>query len=160
MPQPFFSEETMANKPTADDARLILKLYDLRREPELRKARQWWLTAFWPKDADDYLKVQTAMGTVENNWFRQVMGYWGLAANLVLKGAANDTLFFDPAFCGEMYFLFAKVRPFLKDLREKTQNPAIFLNVEKAIMGSKVARAQFAVIEKRVLAMRAQKIGG
>ena len=47
----------MAKKPRTDDARLILELYDLRREPELRKARQWWLATFWPKDADESMKV-------------------------------------------------------------------------------------------------------
>jgi hypothetical protein len=66
-------------------------------------------------------------------------------------------LFFDMSFCGEMYFIFAKVQPFLKELREKTQNPMMFSNIEKAIMGSKAAKAQFAVIEKRVGALRAQK---
>ena len=86
-----------------------------------------------------------------------MIGYWGIAANLLLKGAANDSLFFDFAFCGEMYFMFAKVRPFLKELREKSQNPARFLKVEKAILGSKVGSEQFAMIEKRVAAMRAQK---
>jgi len=147
----------MAKKPTADDARLILQLYELRRESEMRKARQWWLGAFWPKQVDDFLKVQAAAGTPENNWYRQVSGYWNMAANMVLKGAANEALFFDMSFCGEMYFLFAKVRPFLKELREKTNNPAMFGNIEKAIMGSKVAKAQFAAIEKRVAAMQATK---
>ena len=147
----------MPKKPTTDDARLILELYNLRREPEMRKARHWWLTTFWPTQADDFLKVQVAAGTPENNWYRQVGSYWNMAANLVLKGAANEALFFDPSFCGEMYFIFAKVRPFLKDLREKTQNPGLFGNVEKAIMGSKIAKEQFAVIEKRVASMRSQK---
>jgi hypothetical protein len=142
---------------SSDDARLILELYDLRREAEMRKARAWWLTAFWPQSADDFLKVQSAMGTPENNWYRQVSGYWNLAASLVLKGAANEELFFDMSFCGEMYFLFAKVQPFLKDLREKTQNPMMFSNIEKAIMGSKTAKSQYATVEKRVAAMRAQK---
>ena len=52
----------MAKRPTADDARLILELYDLRREPELRKARQWWLITFWPKNADDFVKVERPWG--------------------------------------------------------------------------------------------------
>lgn len=147
----------MAKKPTPDDARLILELYNLRREPEMRKARQWWLSTFWPTQADDLLRVQAAMGTPENNWYRQVSSYWSMAANLVLKGAAHDALFFDNSFCGEMYFLFAKVRPFLKELRQKTQNPAMFGNIEKAIMGSRIAREQFAAIEKRVAAMRTQR---
>lgn len=46
----------MAKKPTMDDARLILQLYELKREPEMRKARQWWLVTFWPNSADDYIK--------------------------------------------------------------------------------------------------------
>ena len=46
----------MAKKPTAADAELILRLYDLRREAELRKARTWGLIQFWPESADDYLK--------------------------------------------------------------------------------------------------------
>jgi hypothetical protein len=146
----------MAKKPTADDARLILKLYDLRREAELRKARQWWLNTFWPRTADDYLKVQNQLGTDENNWLRQVSSYWGMAASFVLKGAVSEELFFEPAFCGEMYFIFAKVRPFVKELREKAQNPKLFLNVEKAIQKSKLGREQFATVERRVAAMRQQ----
>ena len=144
----------MAKKATAEDAQLILKLYDLRREAELRKARQWWLGTFWPASADDIVRVQTAAGTPENAWYRQVGGYWSMAANLVLKGAANPELFFDNSFCGEMYFIFAKVRPFLKELREKTQNPMMFGNIEKAIMSSTVAKKQFEMTEKRVAVMR------
>jgi hypothetical protein len=32
----------------AADAQLILQLYDLRREAEMRKARNWWAAEFWP----------------------------------------------------------------------------------------------------------------
>jgi hypothetical protein len=145
----------MAKKPTAEDAQLILKLYDLRRESEMRKARQWWLGTFWPGSAEDVLRVQAAAGTPENAWYRQVGGYWSMAANLVLKGAANPELFFDNSFCGEMYFIFAKIKPFLKELREKTQNPMMFGHIEKAIMSSSVAKKQFEMIEKRVAGMRA-----
>ena len=55
----------MAKKPTAEDARLILELYDLRREAEMRKARHWWLIDFWPENADAYLKVDMAFGSQE-----------------------------------------------------------------------------------------------
>jgi hypothetical protein len=147
----------MAKKPTADDARLILELYDLRREAELRKARQWWLVTFWPKCADDFIKVAAAMGSEENNWIRQVGSYWGIAVSFVLNGVVNEKLFFQLSFCGELYFIFAKVRPFLPEIREKMNNPELFLNMEKAILGSKIARAQFAKVEARVSAMRQQK---
>jgi hypothetical protein len=144
-------------KPTIDDARLILELYDLRREAELRKARQWWLITFWPKGADDFIKVATAMGSEENNWLRQVGGYWGIAVSFVLNGVVSEKLFFQLSFCGELYFIFAKVRPFLAEIRQEMNNPDLFLNIEKAILGSKIARAQFEKVEARVSAMRQQK---
>jgi hypothetical protein len=147
----------MPRKPTTDDARLILELYDLRREPELRKARQWWLITFWPKNADDFVKVATAMGTEENNWLRQVGSYWGIAVSFVSNGVVSEKLFFQVPFCGEMYFIFAKVRPFLAELREKMNNPELFLAIEKTILGSKLARAQFEKVEARVAAMRQQR---
>ena len=147
----------MPKKPTIEDARLILELYDLRREAELRKARQWWLTTFWPKSADDFVKVASAMGTEENNWIRQVGSYWGIAVSFVENGVLSEKLFFQISFCGELYFIFAKVRPFLKEIREKMNNPELFLRIEKAILGSKIARAQFAQVEARVTAMRQQR---
>jgi len=63
-------------------------------------------------------------------------------------------LFFEPAFCGELYFMFAKVRPFLKELREKAKNPDLFLMSEKAILGSKIGREHFAKVEARVATLR------
>src|SRR5207302_1344892 len=116
----------MSTKPTPADAELILKLYDLRREAEMRKARNWWVGAFWPQNADEVAKIASALGTQENNWLRQVGGYWEMAASLVLHGALNEDLFLEGSFSGEMFFIFAKVRPFLKELREKMQAPKRF----------------------------------
>ena len=147
----------MPKKPTIDDARLILELYDLRREPEMRKARHWWVATFWPKSAEDFIKVASAMGSEENNWLRQVGGYWGIAVSFVLNGVVSEKLFFQVSFCGELYFIFAKVRPFLAEIREKMKNPELFLSLEKAILGSKIARAQFEKVEARVSAMRQTK---
>ncbi len=59
---------------------------------------------------------------------RQVGGYWEMAASLVLHGALNEDLFLEGSFSGEMFFIFAKVRPFLKELREKMQAPKLFGN--------------------------------
>jgi hypothetical protein len=72
----------------------------------------------------------------------------------VVNGVLNEKLFFTPSFCGELFFIFAKVRPFLKDLREKTKNPDMFQNIEKVIMGSKLGSAQFAKVEARVQTLR------
>ena len=147
----------MPKKPSHEDAQLILKLYDLRREPEMRKARQWWLVTFWPESADDFLKVFGVSGTPENNWFRQVVSYWGIVASFVANGILNQKLFFQPSFSGELFFLLVKSRPFLAELRERTKNPDLMLNLEKAVLGSKEGRAMYAKMEPRVLAARPKK---
>ena len=148
----------MPKKPTAADAQLILQLYDLRREAEMRKARSWWFTGFWPRSADDYMKIMSTPGTTENNWLRQVTGYWSMAASFVLHGALNADLFLQPAVSGEMFIVFAKVHPFLKDLREKSGDPHMFGTIEKVIMSSKYGRERFKFMLKRVEMMR-EKMG-
>jgi hypothetical protein len=147
----------MSKKATATDAQLILQLYDLRREPEMRKARNWWVTEFWPQSTDDILKVQGAMGSQENNWLRQVGGYWSMAASFVLHGALNEEMFIQPAVSGEMVLIFAKVQPFLKELREKNGDPQMFGNIEKVIMNSKFGRERLKLTLKRVETMRQKK---
>src|SRR5260370_955179 len=129
----------------------------VRSEAEMCKARHWSVTTFWSKSAEDFIKVATAMGPEENNWLRQVGGYWGIAVSFVLNGVLSEKLFFQVSFCGELYFVFAKVRPFLAEIRTKMNNPELFLNLEKAILGSKIARAQFEKVEARVAAMRQHK---
>ena len=146
----------MPKKPTPVDADLILKLYDLRREAEIRKARNWWLVDFWPDSVDDFLKVAQALGTQENNWLRQVGGYWELAASLVVHGTVNETLFLEPAFSGEMFLIFAKLHPFLKEVREKMQNPRLLANVERVITKSKATRERLQFVEQRLAARRKQ----
>ena len=146
----------MPKKPTPADATLILKLYDLRREAEIRKARNWWFAEFWPETADDFMKVAQAIGTQENAWLRQVPSYWELAASLVLHGTVNETLFLEPAFSGEMFLIFAKLHPFLKDVREKMQNPRMLANVEQIIMKSKANQERLKAVEQRLAARRKQ----
>ncbi len=146
----------MPKKPTTADAELILKLYDLRREAEIRKARNWWFVNFWPENADDFMKIALAAGTQENNWLRQVASYWDLAASLVVHGTLNETLFLEPAFSGEMFLIFAKIHPFLKEVREKTQNPRMLANVENVIKKSKASRERLKFVEQRMAARRKQ----
>jgi hypothetical protein len=144
----------MPTKPTATDAELIMRLYDLRREAEMRKARNWWLTGFWPQSADEIMKIASALGSQENNWLRQVGGYWEMAASFVLHGTLNEDLFLEGSFSGEMFFIFAKVRPFLKELREKMQAPNMFGNIEKLINSSQKAQETLKMVEARVTARR------
>lgn len=139
----------MSTKATPADAELILKLYDLRRESEIRKARNWWLATFWPQTPDDVLKIASNMGSQENNWFRQVSGYWSMAASLVDHGALDRDLFLEPSFSGEMFFIFAKVKPFLKELREK-MSPTMFIAIETLINSTEKSREFLQRVEGNV----------
>jgi hypothetical protein len=130
----------MPKKATANDAQIVLKLYDLRREAEMRKARSWFTTEFWPLNADDVVKVASAFPSQENTWMRQVGGYWDMAASLVLQGALHEELFLQPGISGEMFFIFAKVYPFLKEVRQKMNLPEAYANIEKVATGSTTAR--------------------
>lgn len=140
----------MAKKASAADAQVLMQLYDLRREAEMRKARQWWMTEFWPDSADDFLKVAMAPGTKENNWMRQVSSYWGMAASFVLQGALSEELFLRPASSGEMFIMLGKLYPFLGELREKLGDPEAFHDVEEVITRSQWGRQRLKFMMKRV----------
>ena len=107
----------MAKKATVQDAQLILKLYDLRREAEMRKARRWLTVEFWPQNAEEFIAVTNSFPSQENAWLRQVGGYWDMAASFVLHGALNEELFLQPGCSGEMFFILGKIYPFLKEFR-------------------------------------------
>jgi len=144
----------MAKKATIADAQLIVQLYDLRRESEMRKARNWWAGEFFPQNADDFLKVAWAMGTQENAWLRQVGGYWGMVASFVNQGALNEQLFLAPGFSGEMFLIYAKIHPFIKELRVKLNDPNAFRELETAAMRTKWGRDRLQFMIQRVAAMR------
>jgi hypothetical protein len=146
----------MPTKATAEDAQIIMRLYDLRREPEMRKARHWY-AGWWPRSADDILKVLQAGGTQENAWFRQVNGYWDMAASFVLHGVVNESLFFDSS--GELWFVLAKLQPFLKEVRQRANIPQGFVRVERVATRTKDGRDRLQMFLKRADASRAAIAG-
>jgi len=140
---------------TPQDAEIILKLYELRTEAVMRKARAWMLTDFWPTSAEEYFAVAENLGDEHNAWLRQVTSYWEMAAALVLHGAVSAELFVDAN--GEGFFFLAKFAPLLESIRER--NPA-FLNKTSEVVKRFTAAAQrYEAIEKRVAAMRARRQG-
>jgi len=112
-----------------ESANLILKLYDLRREAKMRDARNW-IFSFNPTSAEQYW--QTMMDPEVGGYLRMVTSYWDMAAALVNHGAIDADLFNETV--GEHVMVFAKVQPFLAELREKFQNPEAFKNLEKVIL--------------------------
>ena len=138
---------------TSADAQLILQLYDFRRESEMRKARNF-IFSFWPETAQDVINIFMNFGSQENAWTRQVGTYWEMAASLVNRGALNPDLFFDSN--GEMFFVYAKFHPFLKELREYFQEPAIFSNVEKLVQSTPDGRERLQRMLTRQADLRAK----
>lgn len=138
---------------TPADAQIIMQLYELRREDEMRKARNFISAEFWPDSAEDTLRIARAYPSPENTWLRQVTTYWEMAASFVVRGALHEDLFFDSS--GEMYCVFAKFRPFLSEIRQKL--PYFLLTVEKVIMNTQESRDRLERLEKR-LARRRQKL--
>ena len=144
----------MPKKRITQDAQLLLQLDLLRNKAEMRKARLWWRDEFWPETAAGYLKIEMAHGTEESAWLRQVATYWGMAASLVLDDTLKEKTFFEPAFSQELFTVFSKVRPFLKELRQRTNNPDYLANVEKVIFQSKGARKRLQTEAKRLASVR------
>jgi hypothetical protein len=135
------------------DAELILKLYDLRREETMRKARSWMIS-FNPESMQDI--VNMLMG--ENNaYFRQVTSYWEMAAALVNHGAIDGEMFNDTN--GEHLVVFAKLQPFLADMRAQF-GPNTLKNLEKLVMNTPDADKRLPEIRERLrrfAAMRAER---
>jgi hypothetical protein len=140
----------MRNNNTSDqDSRLIVQLDRLRADSEMREARRWWREEFWPRSAAHYLRVEMAHGSPQMKSLRQVVTYWGMAASFVLDGTLSEKTFLRPEFSAEMFAMFAKVQPFLKQLRERTHNPEFMANVEKVILNSREARERLRVAAKQ-----------
>ena len=113
-----------------ESADLILKLYDLRREKKMRKARNWFFT-FNPTSAQDIM--QTMMDPEVGPYLRMVTSYWDMAASFVNHGAIEADMFNETA--GEHVMVFAKIEPFLAELREMFQSPQSFAHLEKVVLG-------------------------
>jgi uncharacterized protein DUF4760 len=112
-----------------ESADLILKLYDLRREATMRKARDWMFT-FNPTTAEDVEK--TMMDPEVGAYLRMVLSYWNMAGALVNHGAIDADMFNETV--GEHIGVYTKIEPFIKELREKWQMPEAFANLEKVIL--------------------------
>jgi hypothetical protein len=136
-------QNTLAN---ADDANLILKLYELRTEATMRKARAWMTGTFWPSTAEEVLKVMNDPGSDESHYFRQVHTYWEMAASLVLHGCLSQELFLD---CNaENLFIYAKLHPLLPGIRE--QAPGFFTKTEEFIARFSSAQKKLEALLKNV----------
>ena len=119
-----------------ESARLNLQLFELRREPVLREARAWFLADFTP---DSFAELVAMASGPRNAAVRMVLGYWDMAASLVTAGAIDGDAF--RAAHGEIFLAFAKVHPFLAELRAVTGEPDYCSHVERVVLAAPDAEA-------------------
>ena len=112
---------------THKQANLLLKLYDLRREPRLREARAWFVQNFDAKTQEEMSK-KYPMGSEANASFRMVVTYWEMAASLVNRGLIEDELFFENA--GEAWFVWERLRALAPGVRAASKNPHAWSHLE------------------------------
>ncbi len=120
-------------------AELIIKLYELRREPVMRAARSYVGGAFSPRSLEDFLSIISA-GDQHTAYVLQVYGYWDMVAAMVFHGALDESLVYNT--CPELYFQFAKIQPYLEEFRSKSSLPEIFQSLQKLVEGSEKGRAR------------------
>ena len=138
---------------TPADAEIILRLYDLRRETLMREARAWVTGEFWPSTVDEYFAVASNSADPHNPFLRQVVGYWEMAAAMVLHGAVSAELFVD---CNaEGFFLLAKFAPILDEIRERT--PTFLQKTSDLVKRFTIAAARYEGVQKNVESMRAMR---
>lgn len=113
-----------------ESAQLILKLFEIRRDPVLREARQWFLSDFNPVTWEECSAI---IGSERNSSFRMVVGYWDMAASLVTHGAIDVDMF--RAANNEIVATFAKIQPFIEQLRAVRSNPNFCIHMDTLVMG-------------------------
>jgi hypothetical protein len=117
----------MRENPDNYDAELLLRLYELRREEKLRRAREWLIGKFQADSVED-LERQLPPGSEGNAFFRMVVSYWDMAASLVNHGLLKEELFFENT--AEFWLVWEKVRQFAPALREARKNPLAWKSLE------------------------------
>ncbi len=101
-------------KPTHADAELLLHLYEIRRDPELRRARQWFLTEFKPGSWSE-IRARYLSHTEEDRWFRMTTSFWEMAGSLLAQGVLHPELFFDHT--GEDIVTWERCKSWIADAR-------------------------------------------
>jgi len=133
-------------KPDHHDAELALRTYELRREPLLRDARRFLVAEFWPKTYAD-VQALTRLDHPNNAGYRQATTYWEMVYGIVRHGIVNPGYFLESN--GEGLFIFAKLAPFVDQLRSDT-TPRALVNAEWVATQLPEGRALYDVLSQRV----------
>ena len=120
----------MSINDSSQGAMALLKLYELRTEPELRRARSWFSFEFHPSSAREVLSTWLGPGYLSAP-YRMVTTYWDMAASLVTQGAISAEMFNEAN--TEHIAVFAKMKPYLAEVRATTNYPDYLINIEKVV---------------------------
>lgn len=138
-------EQAPAADPTTADAEVVLKLYELRREPVMRASRETLLR--WFPETFDEVAAVADFASEHNAAFRQVTSYFEMAYGLARRGAVHPELLMD--WCGEGVFLYAKLEPFLAEFRERF-SPTAFANAQWVVENTEAGRAKLELHRSRL----------
>ena len=147
------SQQKKRRKAKHQDAQLILKLYELRREEKLREARDWFATQFFPESIDDF-KTIFAPASPHNAHFRMVVSYWDMAASFAVAGALDAELLLESS--GELCLVWAKLEKYIAQLREESRLPEYLRNIEAVIEMVDWAPERVSWLQKRFSVFRNQ----
>ena len=115
---------------THEHADLLLRLYEMRREPRLREAREWYVANFHVTSAED-MGRKFPMGSKESASVRMLTSYWNMAASLVNRGLIDEELFFENT--GEQWIVWERIRPVIADVRAGMKNPHYLSSLEENV---------------------------
>ena len=115
---------------THEQANLMLRLFELRREPRLRLARDWFVNKYEPSAPEEFMKKYPP-GSDDNASFRMVTSYWEMCASLVNRGLIDDELYFENN--GEAWVVWEKIKGFVNTWRGMMKNPQICANLEAMV---------------------------
>jgi hypothetical protein len=147
----------MAN-PTHEQGQLQLKLYDLRREPKLRQAREWYFKNYFADTLEEAMAV-APMGTEAGTFWMMVVSYGDQACAYLNYGLLHEDLFFETG--GEFFAVWERVKPTIQEGRKRWSNPLFLANLEKAAnrfesWTEKRAPGQIAAMRQMMQQMRSQ----
>ncbi|MBK6748510.1 MAG: hypothetical protein KA956_15095 [Pyrinomonadaceae bacterium] len=112
-----------------ESAELIMRLFDLRRDTLMRDGRDWFVK-FHPESGQDI--IQAMVDPKTTGYYQMVVSYWDMAASFVNRGAIDPEMFLETN--GEALMVFAKIEPFLEEVRTALSDPTYAKNLETLAM--------------------------
>jgi len=113
---------------THEQVNLMLRLYELRREPRLREARRWFADQLQVTTPEE-LQKQCPPGSENSANLRMTLSYWDMCASIVNRGLVDEELFFENT--GEQFVVWEKIKPVVPAFRTMFKNPLFLSNLEE-----------------------------